>query len=99
MSYILKRSLWLLLNKCQWYEYNGKTNQKAIAVIQVRDNGDLCQGGNGRHNAKWSDFGYTLQVQTTRFPDEFDVGYERKVLKMTARFQDRANGKDSRWKK
>ena len=52
----------------------------------MRDNGDLCQGGNGRHNAKWSDFGYTLQVQTTRFPDEFDVGYERKVLKMTARF-------------
>lgn len=52
----------------------------------MRDNGDLCQGSNGRHNTKQSGFGYTLQIRATRFPDEFDVTYERKVLKMTARF-------------
>lgn len=43
-------------------------------------------GGSGKGDAKLSDFRYILQVYSTRFPDEFDVGYEREVLKMAISF-------------
>lgn len=44
-------------------------NQDASAKIQVGDNGGSDHSGSNGSSRKWWDYGYTLIVEPTGFPD------------------------------
>lgn len=57
---------------------NLENSQMAIAVVQVRDEGGLDQGGSSHGGEKRFDWGSNLQIGLTRLADGLDGGGERK---------------------
>ena len=47
-------------------------------LLEVRDDGDLDQGGDCGIGGKWSDSRYNLKVETVGLRGEFDICYKRK---------------------
>ena len=47
-------------------------------LLEVRDGGDLDQGGDSGIGGKWSDSRYNLKVEPVGLLSEFDICYKRK---------------------
>lgn len=55
----------------------GETSCKGIAIIQMKDDGDIAQGGSWRGDTKRSDLGCVLKVELSEFDEGMGLICER----------------------